>query len=31
MNNDQIFNKEFLNLDCLKISDEIRKNGFFLS
>ncbi len=29
MNNDQIFNKEFLNLDCLKISDEIRKNGFF--
>ena len=29
MSSEQIFNKEFLNLDYLKISDDLNKNGFF--
>jgi len=29
MNENQIFNEEFLNLDFKLISDEIKKNGFF--
>ena len=29
IHNEEIFNKDFLNLDFKKITDEIKKNGFF--